>query len=87
LVGGVGSVTVEAVKKLPFETLLPPFALNTTAYCDAVVTLLEAVEATDVPRVLVAVTVNVYAVPRARPVTVQLVDVVVQVAPEFDVAV
>ena len=39
----------------------------------------EAVEADPVPAAFVAVTVNVYEVPLVRPVTVQLVDAVVQV--------
>ena len=39
----------------------------------------EAVDGEPVPAALVAVTVNVYEVPLVRPVTVQLVDAVVQV--------
>jgi hypothetical protein len=42
-------------------------------------TAAEALEADPVPAAFVAVTVNVYEVPFVRPVTVQLVDAVVQV--------
>ena len=47
----------------------------------------EADDARDVPIALVAVTVNVYAVPSDRPVTVQVVPDVVQVAPVLAVTV
>ena len=57
-VGAVGSETVEAVKKLPLLTDVPPFASKVTAYSVAVVAL-AGVEASDGPTVLVAVTVNV----------------------------
>ena len=77
-VGAVGSDTVDAVKKLPLVTVVPLLASNVTAYSAAVVALTE-VEATDVPTPLVAVTVNVYAVPLLRLEIVQLVVDVVQV--------
>ena len=48
------------------------------------VTELEAAEARPVPLPLVAVTVKVYAVPLVRPVTVQLVELLVQVFPPVD---
>ena len=49
----------------------------------ATVTLVEAGDAGDVPPTLVAVELNVYAVPVVKPVTVQEVagEVTVQVAP------
>jgi hypothetical protein len=71
-VGAVGSDTVDAVKKLPLVTVVPLLASNVTAYSAAVVALAE-VEATDVPTPLVAVTVNVYAVPFVSGAMVQLV--------------
>lgn len=46
-----------------------------------VVAVLDAADATDDPTEVVAVTVNVYAVPALRPVTVQLVVGAEQVAP------
>ena len=57
-----------------------------TAYTPAVVALAED-DATDVPTVFVAVTVNVYVVPLSRPEIVQLVVDVVQVAFVFEVTV
>lgn len=85
-VGAVGSETVDAVKKLPLVTDVPPFESKVTAYSEAVVALAD-VEATDVPTVFVAVTVNVYAVPLVRLEIVQLVVEVVQDAPVFAVTV
>jgi hypothetical protein len=86
-VGAVGSVTVAAVKKLPFTTALPLFASNATAYSAAVVAV-ATVLATEVPTVLVAVTVKLYAVPFVRLEIVQLVVLVVQVpAPGDEVTV
>jgi hypothetical protein len=43
-----------------------------------------AVEGWPAPKMLLAVTVNVYGVPLVRPVTVQLSPVVVQVFPPGD---
>ena len=49
---------------------------------------LEALEATEVPEMLVAVTVNTYCVPLVRPVTVHEVVADVQVKlPGFEVTV
>ncbi len=50
----------------------PPVAVPMVGACGTVVAviLLDAAEAGLVPTALVAVTVNVYAVPEARPVTV-----------------
>jgi hypothetical protein len=49
-----------------------------------VVAELDAADATEDPTEVVATTVNVYAVPALRPVTVQLVVAAVQVAPPGD---
>ena len=57
-VGAVGSDTVDAVRKLPLVTEVPPFASNVTAYSAAVVALAEA-DASEVPTEFVALTVNV----------------------------
>ena len=54
---------------------------------EAVVTEEEAEDALEVPTPLVAVTVNVYAVPSDKPVTVQEVEVVAHVWPPLEVTV
>ena len=45
------------------------------------VTALDAADAAEVPAAFVAVTVNVYAVPLVKPLTVTLVPVLLAVAP------
>ena len=73
------------------EDCLSPLAVPATEVgapgLSPVVTLEDAEDAVDVPKALVAVTVKVYAVASARPVTVQLVVDEVQVAPVFEVTV
>jgi hypothetical protein len=72
-----GSVQVTVVWGL--EPLAIPATLTAVTPVGAVgtvagVTLAEAAEAVLVPAALVAVTVNVYAVPLARPLNTQLVE-------------
>ena len=62
-----GAVKVTVAWALPLTTLIPVAASGAVT---TGVTLLDAVEAAPVPIALVAVTVNVYAVPLVSPVTV-----------------
>ena len=73
----VGATHATSTEPSPNE----PVTLETAPGTPAGVTAPEAPEAEPVPAALVAVTVNVYAVPLVRPVTAHDVVAVVQVEP------